>query len=190
VEEPLLPSLELLVGELAESLPSLDRGRLLEIGRYFATRSPHRESVKFGISLIGLVGEQPDIDVLKILGKNEEFTLYVSSALNHVAPEPEQALWELAREVKGWGRIQTVERLKDTQNAAIRAWMLRDGFRNAVMDEYLACICARAGRLDEALNQQFVDDALLDGAADIIHALITGGPAEGIEEYAQSANAC
>lgn len=190
VEEPLLPSLELLVGELTESLSSVDRGRLLEIGRYFATRSPHRESVKFGISLIGLVGEQPDIDTLKILGKNEEFTLYVSSALNQVAPEPEQALWELAKEVKGWGRIQTVERLKGTQNAAIKAWMLRDGFRNTVMDEYLACVCARTGRLDEALNQQFVDDALLDGAADIIHALITGGPAEGIDDYAESANAC
>ena len=190
VEEPLLPSLDLLVGELVESLPSLDRGRLLEVGRYFATRSPHRESVKFGLSLIGLVGEQPDLDILKILGKNEEFTLYVASALDHVAPKPEQALWEMAKEVKGWGRIQTVERLKDTQNAAIKAWMLRDGFRNAVMDEYLACICARAGRLDEALNRQIVDNALLDGAADIIHALITGGPAEGIDDYAEAANAC
>jgi hypothetical protein len=190
VEEPLLPSLELLIGELTESLPSLDRGRLLEVGRYFAARSGHREAVKFGLALIGLVGEPEDLDILKILGKNEEFTLYAAVAMDHVATEPEQALWELAKGVRHWGRIQTVERLKETQNTEIQAWMLREGFRNGVMDEYLACICARAGRLHEALKRQSVDDALLDGAADIIHALITGGPAEGIDDYQQSVDAC
>jgi len=146
--------------------------------------------VKFGLALIGLVGEPEDLDILKILGKNEEFTLYAAVAMDHVATEREQALWELAKSVRNWGRIQTVERLKETQNAEIQAWMLREGFRNGVMDEYLACICARAGRLHEALKQQFVDDALLDGAADIIHALITGGPAEGIDDYQQSLEVC
>ena len=184
VEEPLLPSLELLIGELTESLPSLDRGRLLEVGRYFAARSGHREAVKFGLALIGLVGEPEDLDILKILGKNEEFTLYAALAMDHVATEPEQALWAVGQELYETGvRIQTVERLKETQNTEIHAWMLREGFRNGVMDEYLACICARAGRLHEALKQQSVDDALLDGAADIIHALITDGPAEGIDDY-------
>jgi hypothetical protein len=163
---------------------------LLEVGRYFAARSGHREAVKFGLALIGLVGEPEDLDILKILDKNEEFTLYAAVAMDHVATEREQALWELAKSVRNWGRIQTVERLKETQNAEIQAWMLREGFRNGVMDEYPACICARAGRLHEALKQQLVDDALLDGAADIIHALITGGPAEGIDDYQQSMEVC
>lgn len=190
VEQPLLPSLELLLGELTESLPSLDRDRLLELARYFAVRSGHREAVKFGLALMSLVGRPEDLDTLKLLGKNEEFTLYAALAMNRVAVEPEQAMWELAKSVKSWGRIQTVERLSETRNAEIQAWMLREGFRNGVMDEYLACICARTGRLHDALKQQFVDDPLLDGAADIIHALITGGPAEGIDDYHQAAEAC
>jgi hypothetical protein len=96
----------------------------------------------------------------------------------------------LAREVHGWGRVQMVRRLKDTDDPEIQAWMLREGFRNNIMDEYLACICARAGKLHLALNEQFVDAILLDAAAEIIRALITGGPAEDIDEYEYSGDAC
>jgi len=189
IQEPLLASIELLLKELAESEPPLDRGRLLELGRYFATRSGHREAVKFGVALLGLVGSPRDVETLQIIGKNEEFTLYAAAAITHVAAEPEQALWNLAKSVHNWGRIQTVERLKDTQDPDIQAWMIREGFRNGVMDEYLACICARAGRLHQALKRQYIDEALLNGAADIIQALIAGGPAEGIDDYAYAADA-
>ncbi len=189
-EEPLLPSLDFLLGEVIEALPSIDQDRLLQIGRYFALHSGHREAVKFGLALIGIVGTVEDLDTLKILGRNEEFTLYAAVAMAHVATEGEQALWDLAKNVTNWGRIQTVERLKETQNPEIKAWMLREGFRNGVMDEYLACICARTGRLHDALKQPSADDALLDGAADIIRALITGGPAEDIDDYAQAVDAC
>ncbi|MGH9455282.1 MAG: hypothetical protein ACRD2O_15080 [Terriglobia bacterium] len=85
--------------------------------------------------------------------------------------------------VHGWGRIQIVDRLVRTHDPQIQAWLLREGFRNSVMDEYLACICARADRLHEALKASGVDRPLLDGAAGIFRALIAGGPAEGIDEY-------
>jgi hypothetical protein len=146
--------------------------------------------VKFGIAVVGIVGRSEDLETLTIIGRNEEFTLYVTTAIARIAPEPEQALWALAKTVRNWGRIQTVERLKETQNPEIQAWMLREGFRNGVMDEYLACICARAGKLHDALKPLIVDDALLDGAADIIHALIRGGPAEDIDDYAHAVDAC
>jgi len=190
VDEPILPSLELLNQEITELLPSIDRSRLLQLARYLTLRSAHREAVKFGTLLIGFVGSSDDLDTLQIVGANEEFTLYSAIAISRVAPDPEQALWEIAKRVRNWGRIQLVQRLKDTKNSDIQGWMLREGFRNGVMDEYLACICARTGRLDKALKQKPVDDALLDGAADIIHALIMGGPGEDIDDYAQAADAC
>jgi len=171
-------------------LPSIERSRLLQLARYLTLRSAHREAVKFGTLLIGFVGSSDDLDTLQIVGANEEFTLYSAIAISRVAPDPEQALWEIAKRVRNWGRIQLVQRLKDTKNSDIQGWMLREGFRNGVMDEYLACICARTGRLDKALKQKPVDDALLDGAADIIHALIMGGPGEDIDDYAQAADAC
>jgi len=190
VQESILPSIDPVLKELEESLSSLHRRHLLELGRYLATRAGHREAVKFGIAVVGIVGRSEDLETLTIIGRNEEFTLYVATAIARIAPEPEQALWALAKTVRNWGRIQTVERLKETQNPEIQAWMLREGFRNGVMDEYLACICARAGKLHDALKPQIVDDALLDGAADIIHALIRGGPAEDIDDYAHAVDGC
>lgn len=190
VQESILPSVDLVLRELDESLSPLHRGHLLELGRYLVTRAGHREAVKFGIAVVGIVGRSEDLETLTIIGRNEEFTLYVATAMARIAPEPEQALWALAKTVRNWGRIQTVERLKETQNPEIQAWMLREGFRNGVMDEYLACICARAGKLHDALKPQIVDDALLDGAAHMIHALIRGGPAEDLDDYADAADAC
>lgn len=190
IDEPIAPSLKLLSEELTDLLLSTDRNRLLQVGRYLTLRSANREAVKFGMILIGFAGSEDDLETLRIVGGNEEFTLYSAIAIARVVPEPEQQLWELAKNVRNWGRIQVVQRLKDTKNPGIKAWMLREGFRNGVMDEYLACICARTGRLAEALKQQPIDDALLDGAADIIHALIMGGPGEDIDEYGQAADAC
>jgi len=175
VRDSILSYIDSLLKELNKSMVSFDPVRLVEIGRYFATRAGHREAVKFGLALLGFAGTSDDLGVLNVLGRNEEFTLYSAVAIARVAADPEQALWNLARDVHGWGRIQIVERLKQTKNPEIQAWMLREGFHNEIMDEYLACICARAGRLHEALRKQFVDDALLDGAAGIIRALISGG---------------
>jgi hypothetical protein len=157
--------------------------RLAEVGRYFATRSADREGTKFGILLLELSGDDSDRPVLETLALHDEFTLYAALALCKLSSEPESVLWNLAQKVHGWGRVQVVERLDGTQNLAIRSWMLRDGFRNDIMDEYLAGICARTGKLHEALSAKDVDRVLLDGAAGIIKALLCGGPADSIDDY-------
>ena len=55
------------------------------------------------------------------------------------------------------------------------------------MYEYLAYTCASAGGLRRELEQERVDAPLLQGAGDIIRALITGGPAQDIDDYADGA---
>jgi hypothetical protein len=157
--------------------------RVAEVGRYFATRAADRETTKFGILLLEVSGEDSDHSVLETLAVNDEFTLYAALALCKLSPDSENVLWHLAQKVHGWGRVQVVERLDGTGNAAIRAWMLRDGFRNDIMDEYLAGICARTGKLHEALFANEIDQALLDGAAGLIKALLCGRPADSIEDY-------
>src|SRR5206468_7985327 len=64
-----------------------------------------------------------------------------------------------------------------------RRWLLREGFRNSVMYEYLAATCARAGGLLAALGEDDVDRELLIAAGEIVQALIAGGPAEGMDDY-------
>jgi len=156
-----------------------------ELGRRLATSSRHREPVKIGIALLGVVqaADGDAQELLATLGRHEEFTLYSAVALAAVADDPESAVFELAKLVDGWGRIHLVERLRDTQRTEIRSWILREGFRNSVMDEYLACIAATTGGLAEALATEQPDDQLLDAACEIISALIAGGPAEDIDDY-------
>jgi hypothetical protein len=79
--------------------------------------------------------------------------------------------------------------LRDTTDPAIRAWILRQGYRNSVMYEYLAYIAATTGGLLEALRDGTPDRELLTAAGEILEALCVGGPAEDMSDYADGADA-
>ncbi|CAA9387978.1 MAG: hypothetical protein AVDCRST_MAG93-9576, partial [uncultured Chloroflexia bacterium] len=122
-----------------------------------------------------------------LLGLHDEFSLYAAVALSKMLPDPEPAIWRLARLVEGWGRVHLVERLSTTSTAEIKDWLLREGYRNSIMHEYLAFACATGGNLKAALLAPAVDDALIDAAGEIVEALIQGGPAKDIDDYADAA---
>ncbi|MGB8661500.1 MAG: hypothetical protein WCD34_13835 [Candidatus Acidiferrum sp.] len=186
LEEALLPIADPFQSEVSKKIVPSYRVKLAQVGRYFAAGADHREATKFGIVLLEVAGTQSDATLLETLALNDEFTLFAALALAHVVDDPAKAIWNIAKRVHGWGRIQVVERLSGTQNPEIQAWMLREGFRNEVMDGYLAGICARTGNLHRALDSSHIDRQLLDGAAGIIRALIEGGPADSIDDYEHS----
>jgi hypothetical protein len=181
--ESLVSAADPLRDQVMERLLPDQRERVASIGRYFATEGDRREVVKFGIFLLGIAGNETDFPVLRTLSLHDEFTLFAAVALLNLGDDPEQCLWRIARNVHGWGRIHAVERLHDTNNPAIQAWMLRGGFHNNVMDAYLAAICARTGKLHEALRPARIDAPLFDNTASLLSALIQGGPAEDIHSY-------
>ena len=186
--ESILPIADAFRSELSKIVAS-HKAKVAQIGRYFAAGADRREATKFGILLLEVSGNRTDSSLLETLALNDEFTLFAALALAHVTDDPAQALWSIARRVHGWGRIQVVERLNGTRNLEIQGWMLREGFRNEVMDGYLAGICARTGNLHLALDRSDLDQPLLDGAAGIIRALIEGGPADSIDDYEHAAAA-
>jgi hypothetical protein len=147
-----------------------------------------REAVKLGLVVLGLYGDTADRDLFLLFGSLDEFTLYAAVGLVRTHRDRrarEQAIHTLAQRVTGWGRIHAVERLSGSQDPAIRSWLLREGFRNDVMDEYLAHLAATTGHLYEALLDRDLDDALLDGAGGILAAMASsdGGPAKGLSAY-------
>lgn len=168
------------------SAGDLDLAQLEELALYLVTRAPDRDAVKLAMAILGLFEGDDHADLFLTLGTHEELTLYAAVALAS-GPTGERRLFELAREVHGWGRIQTVERLAGTCDPEIQAWLLREGYKNDVMYEYLAYTCATSGGLREALEAPEIDAALLAGATDIIAALIAGGPAQDIGDYADGA---
>jgi hypothetical protein len=161
----------------------IDHRRLYELARSFVTESPDREPVKFGIAILALFRHPGDQELFQTPGRHDEFTLFCAVALANASEDHDRSLWALARNVAGWGRIHVVERLAETSDPQIKGWLLREGYRNSVMYEYLAGTCARAGGLLAALGEAHVDRELLTSSGEIIQALITGGPAEGIDDY-------
>jgi hypothetical protein len=155
--------------------------------RFLATKASDRGPVKFGIALLGLIGEAADQDVVVLLGRHEEFTLYSAVALRNMLHDPDESMWDLAKSVSGWGRIELVDRLAETHKPEIRRWLLREGYRNDIMLEYSAYVCATAGDLRAAMTGETVDDELLAAAGDIISAMAAGGPAKGLDDYSDAA---
>ena len=105
-------------------------------------------------------------------------------------PDATPELWELARHVDGWGRIQIVERLVPTEDPALRHWLRTEGFRDGVMYEYLALIAAEYGRLFEALEVPALPPEELQAAGEIIRAMIAGGPAPGLRRMKTPPGTC
>lgn len=145
--------------------------RVAAIARHVAAQSPDVAAVKLAIGLLGVCSEaQSDIELVLELGRYDELTLYCAVALTHMTQEAERPLWVLARRAAGWGRIQAIRRLTHIRDPDIRAWLLRDGFRNDIMVEEIAYHCAVEGDLLKALRDGPVDTALLQGAGQIIEA--------------------
>jgi hypothetical protein len=153
--------------------------------RWLVRNASHRGPLKLGIVLLGACGTEEDVEDLKILAHHEEFALYACWAAANLTDDEAGLLWEIAKDVRDWGRIHVVEHLSQLveDRPDIQAWLLRFGCQTAFEADYLAYPCATAGHLVEALSADRIDDELLDGACLIISALLGGGPAEIIESY-------
>ena len=186
--EQMYPLADELMKRAAERVPRV-QNEVAAIGRYFAVGADHREATKFGIILLAVAGDTSDIKTLETLARHDEFTLFAAVASTRLVDDPEQCMWRLAQNVHGWGRIQLVERLDSTANPEIQNWMLREGFRNSVMNNYLAVICARTGKLHEVLQQPSIDTSLLNSCSDLLSAIMEGGPSADMDDYADAAPA-
>ena len=109
------PVIEALLNEAG-----IGHGRLYELARSFVTEAPDREPVKFGIALLGLFRQPADQEFFLTLGRHDEFTLFCAVAVTNSSEDHDEALWRLARNATGWGRIHAVERLARMENPAVK----------------------------------------------------------------------
>ena len=168
--------------------PPADADRLHTLARWLAMEAADREPVKFAIALLGLFRDENDLDLLMTLGRHEEFTLFVAVAIQNLEVDVENRLWKLAQHVRGWGRINIVDRLASTTDDYIKDWLVREGHRNDIMYEYTALTCAVTGELLGKLKAEDPDDELMISAGEILTAILGGaGPAAGYESYPDGA---
>lgn len=160
----------------------LDHARLAQLARWLCEHGTTRTAVKGGIALLGIAGSADDVALIKKLGLLEELTLYAVVALQRVSPDPAKSILALAREVDGWGRINAIRRLKDSDDEEVRAWLLRGGAGGPDELMEIALIAATTGRLADALERD-ADEALLDGAGSLLSALVGFCPGGDISRY-------
>lgn len=188
-EEQVVRYADALGSELAR-LGDLTAVRVAPHARRLVRESANGEALKLGILLVGLYGEASDLEMLLTLGRHEEFTLFTALAVARLVADPLPVWWRMARGLQGWGKVHLVERicdvLEETEDghAEIRSWLLRGGCENDILPEYVACRCAIAGLLHEALTDDPPDEALIDGASLIVEALMNDeGPSEDMSDY-------
>lgn len=145
------------------------------------TESSSREAIKFAMTILGMLnveGDQRLRNVILTLSLSDEFTLYGLLLISEWQNR-NKIIFQLAKQVKGWGRIHAVEQLEaDTDE--VRQWLLTEGWKNDIMFQYSALTCVEKGRLEELLQHDKVEGHQLSAAGALIRSLLSEGPVSGI----------
>lgn len=149
--------------------------------------SRNRECVKFALSLLELVqNREEDRQVTATLALCDEFTLY-SMYVIRGWENGNQEMFRLARQVHGWGRIFLVHEL-EPDTPEIQSWLFREGWRNTILTNYSARVCAQKSGLAGLLAQESITGEEYVAARALVTELLCDSPlpgASGMEEGEQ-----
>ena len=137
------------------------------------SNSKNIEVIKFCLcvlEIIKLETEKDTIEKVKILALSDEFTLYCLNILKNLKNSNEE-IFEIAKKVKGWGRIYSVKYLKVT-NDEIKEWLLEEGFLNYINPAYTAYTCAKKINLIEILNEEQISSKKFNDISYLMNALL------------------
>ncbi|GAA2635300.1 hypothetical protein SMC26_08565 [Actinomadura fulvescens] len=151
----------------------VDRGRLRDLGRRLVRTGEDRQPVQVGLALLQGVAEPEDLDCLSALAiLGDSFSPAVVEILQRM-PEPDMTLWWIARRTTEWARVYPVRALCGTSRSVIKAWLLRHAVpgESAPLPSYYAGTVAVSCDLRAAIQAPHPDEALLDGAEAILHAM-------------------
>ena len=135
--------------------------------------SKNIEVIKFCLcvlEIINLETEKDTIEKVKILALSDEFTLYCLNILKNLKNSNEE-IFEIAKKVKGWGRIYSVKYLKVT-NDEIKEWILEEGCHNYIIPAYTAYTCAKKINLVEILNEDKISNKKFNDISYLMNALL------------------
>ncbi|MEK4699358.1 hypothetical protein MKX47_07140 [Solibacillus sp. FSL R7-0668] len=149
----------------------------------------HREVVKFALVVLGATNCEKHKELLKQIALHEEFTGVALFALSNGMPSANDAIWDVAKNVSDWGKIEALNFL-EPEREEIRHWFLTDGIVNIVPGVHAALQCADKGKLDIELHEDTISDVLFDGASKLILAMLYEGQYREIDEYEYAGQVC
>ena len=147
-----------------------------------ALKGTHREEVKFGLILLGLLETDQNEQLkhaLRILALSDEFTMYVLQIAAQWTFSDKEIL-RIARKVCGWGRIHAVTWL-NPGTPEIEDWLFAEGWNNTISPAYSALECYHKGKMRQRLEGPMTGREF-DSACGLLLALLDEGPMPGISE--------
>jgi len=173
---------------LIYSFPNLSP--IYKIAYSLITTSDDIDLVKFGIALIGILEVEPSaktLEVLETIALFEEFTYYVVTVAKCMAYS-NNLIFKIAQKVDGWGKIEAVKKFIP-YDIEKKDWILKQGCKNTISNNFLGGLCARRGDLISALKRENIDPDLYDGIATIINALLYEVNDKGTSKYSKANDA-
>ena len=143
--------------------------------------SKNKESIKFSLVVLLLMGVEKDVKAMKIiktLALSDEFTLFCLDIITRLENSNEE-IFEITKKVKGWGRVHSISYLEST-NDEIKDWLLEEGCHNEIDSAYTALTCAKKINLLELLEKENISNKKFNDISYLITALLDEGPASGI----------
>ena len=137
------------------------------------------ESVKFALLILEMAGpvREEMREAIRTLGLCDEFTLYAIRDMLEWENGNDE-VFELAKKVRGWGRIHAV-RFLEPSRPEIKKWLLDEGVDNTVMPDYSALDVWEKAGVGELLKGSVTADEFRKAGV-ILDALISEGPVKGI----------
>ena len=164
-----------LLKEIVEWQGAYDPHKLSTLAYSLAMFGTKYETVKLGLLLM-LLFDFSDDEVMKrhleILGMYEEFTSYVISGVKGW-PEDErnQVLLNYAKNLNGYGKINAVLNIEGCSDE-IKEWLLCHGCKNIISYGYLGKAVMDKCDFEERLKAGNFSEEEMQGARDIIEAIL------------------
>ena len=151
----------------------INLNNLYEFATLQLTTTKNIEVVKFCLSVLTILNVETDKDTIekvKVLALSDEFTLYCLIIFVKLEDSNEE-IFEIAKKVKGWGRIHSIGYLEVT-NDEIKEWILEEGCHNDVLPAYTAYTCAKKINLIEILNEDKISNKKFNDISYLMNALL------------------
>ena len=162
----------------------IDLQTLLQFGDFLICKGTSLLAVKLGLNVIAPFNAPFVGDVAMEFGVYDEFTYYSARILSNACrPNGNAKLFELAKNVKGWGRIHAVDWLKpETQK--MRDWLLFEGANNTIIPQYSANICLQKAEAEKRLDGSLTANEYI-AIGKLIRESLVQGPCRGVTDGEQ-----
>lgn len=166
---------------IADNTESLDADQIFEFAVHMLIESRYKECVKVGLSILEMF-DTFENEVLarniRIAGLSDEFTIFSVFCMRNW-PDAETELLELAKRVRGWGRIHCIDFIEASAKET-KDWLFYNGVDNDIVPAYSALTVYEKADVADRLKKDRLTYEEMSAILMITSALMDEGPVSGI----------